>query len=473
MPASRCRRAETIESEPLPVFSSNLLDYAALGIGRRIREERQRKQLTLRELANRVGISEAKLSNVETAKVSLDLAELSELAGALGVALPALVPRTGLRHHCVTRAAAVAASAVRGEAVAGSAAVDHYFGRPLADAFAGKQIDPVLLDVKPAEDADVRFVMHDHEEFIFVLRGEIETSLKTAGGVTTERLQAGDALYFRSNIPHMIRSATATPAEVLSVTYSLPGIDPYELGPEGRSHYRQDPYANATDEASEKIALLRRSHGLTLAELAGELNVGARQLAQIESRERSADVDLLLRLAQRFRRPIEYFFASTLEVQPAFFIQRADQIANVQVQMRKTRNLEGGTSANIYRPLAAGFPDRGMHPYYVQVTASARRDATPHEHHGQEFLYVLEGEVEFLAYDPEEVSEVLRPGDSLFLESSVPHLLRGHSRNPFASTHAEVIDVFWTPLGEAYLFGDPAGAMSTPEALAAERNSSS
>ena len=56
-----------------------------------------------------------------------------------------------------------------------------------------------------------------------------------------------------------------------------------------------------------------------------------------------------------------------------------------------------------------------------------------------------------VTYGAEEKTEVLYPGDSLYLDSSVPHLLRGRSRNPYATTNAELIAVFWTPLGENQL----------------------
>lgn len=88
------------------------------------------------------------------------------------------------------------------------------------------------------------------------------------------------------------------------------------------------------------------------------------------------------------------------------------------------------------------------------MKASPPESVTLHEHHGQEFIYVLDGEVELVTrVGEEEIVEPLRPGDSVFLESSVPHLLRGRSRNPYAETSAQVIVVFWNPLGESYLFG--------------------
>jgi mannose-6-phosphate isomerase-like protein (cupin superfamily)/DNA-binding XRE family transcriptional regulator len=317
-------------------------------------------------------------------------------------------------------------------------------------------MEPLLAQIKPLNDEDLHFIAHDHEEFMFVLRGEVETLLKTNESVVKEHLRPGDCLYFRSNLPHCHRSATSDPAETINVIYSLRGaIDPGdgELRSDGRRFYRRGVYTDATREAAEKIVLLRRSHGAALAELARAIGMGARQLADIESGKKAVDIGLLLRLARHFRRPIEYFFATTLEAQPCYFVQRGDDIMQLPAQRRKMVTKSGGDKANVYRPLAVGFPERGLHPYYVQVKAGSSEHLTLHEHHGQEFIYVLDGEIELVTRSgDEDVIEPLRPGDSVFLESSVPHQMRGRSRNPYADTTAEVIDVFWSPLGESYLF---------------------
>lgn len=238
--------------------------------------------------------------------------------------------------------------------------------------------------------------------------------------------------------------------------YSLRGpIDPDdgELASAGRRFYRRGVYADAAREAGEKIGLLRRSHGVTLGELAREAGIGVRLLAEIERGERAPDLNFLIRVARRFRRPIEYFFATTLESQPYYYVERAHRIQEISAQQRRNSVEKHGTGrANLYRPLASGFPERGLHPYYVQLVAVPPETVTPHEHHGQEFIYVLDGEVELITSPESEQVELLRPGDSVFLDSRVPHLLRGHSRNPYASTSAEVLDVFWSPLGADYLF---------------------
>ena len=88
----------------------------------------------------------------------------------------------------------------------------------------------------------------------------------------------------------------------------------------------------------------------------------------------------------------------------------------------------------------------------IEVPANAG-DFAPSEHHGEEFIFVLEGQLVLttLAED-KKVEEVLRAGDSCFLDASVPHALRGETRNPYSETSATVLDVFWCPLGETYLF---------------------
>jgi transcriptional regulator with XRE-family HTH domain/uncharacterized cupin superfamily protein len=444
----------------MPVYSSHLVDYHGLGVGRRIREERQRKKMTLRQLAERVYVSEAKLSNIENDKVSLDLAELSRIAKALETLLGTFFPRTTVQHYLVRRGHDLAAETPVSRDLVGPepGRSKHHNGVwPLAELFVGKHMEPVIAQIRPLPDDDLHYIVHDHEEFMFILTGNVETSLKTNEGVVTESLEPGDSIYFRSNLPHCHRSTTAQAAEALNVFYSLRGaIDPSdgEFRAPGRRFYRRAVYGDAPREASEKICLLRRSYGSTLADLANQIGIGSHQLAQIESGEKAADIDVLLRLARHFRRPIEYFFATTLESQPYYFVQRGRQIKeDVPVhQWRNTVEEPGHAHSDVFRPLASGFPERGMHPYYIQVTTTASGKARPHEHAGEEFIHVLEGELELVTYGPEERIEMLYPGDSLFLDSSVPHLLRGRSRNPYATTNAELVGIFWTPLDENHLF---------------------
>lgn len=442
----------------MPVFSTHLLDYEGLEVGRRIRDHRIARGYTLRDMAHRLGVSEAKLSNVERGKVSLDLEELAQIAGALAQPLHAFLPRETVRHYFIrsrddlARSAPIARELIGPEA---GPASHHNPVWPLADPFVGKHMEPLIAEIRPLRDDEIHFISHDHEEFMFVLRGEVETRLRTNEGLVVEHLKPGDSIYFRSNLPHCHRSTTSEPAESVNIIYSLRGaIDPDdgELSLAGRRFYRRGVYGDPVREAAAKIALLRRSRGLTLAELAREVHVGVRRLAEIEDGQKAPDLALLLRLARHFRRPLEHFFATTLDHQPYYFVQRGTDILRLPTFQR--RSSEGHRRRDVvYRPLASGFPDRGLHPCYLQLNAPDASRLVLHEHHGQEFLYVLAGEAELVTQvEKQEVVESLRAGDSVFLESSVPHLVRGRTRNPLASAVAELIIVFWSPLGETYLF---------------------
>jgi mannose-6-phosphate isomerase-like protein (cupin superfamily) len=97
----------------------------------------------------------------------------------------------------------------------------------------------------------------------------------------------------------------------------------------------------------------------------------------------------------------------------------------------------------------------------VQVNSNGSDPVIPIEHHGQEFIFVLDGSVELVTWlENGQQSEVLSTGDAVYLESSVPHAFRGRSLNPYSATRAEIIEVFWSPLGEDYLFDAPASRMT-------------
>jgi transcriptional regulator with XRE-family HTH domain/quercetin dioxygenase-like cupin family protein len=460
----------------MPVFYNPLNGHGGRRIGHVIRDQRQKQGLTLKQLADRLKMSQAKLSNIETGKVGLDLGELAAIGTAIEVPIGTFFTRTRAYHYLVRRSEEIAREPPLTRRLVGPTpgpAVDHNRIWPLAQQFVGKHMDPVLSRIEPLRADDLHFISHDHEEFMFVLRGEVETSLRTHEGTAVEHLTAGDCIYYRAYLPHCHRSPTDTPAETLNVMYSLRGaIDPADdgCGPSSHRFYRRGAESNFIREASEKIALLRRAHGFTLPELAKYIGTGVRYLGQVERGERPPDVELLLSLARRFRRPVEYFLATSLDAQPSYFVQRGADIHSLPTSVRRSSEAGATHVPHVFRPLAVGFPDRGLHPYYLQVRRyGPDQEPSPGAHYGQEFIYVLDGEVEFVTQleDGIEHREVLHPGDSLFLESSAPHLLRGHSRNPYASSTAEVIDVFWSPLGETYLFSPSADAATARQATPA------
>jgi quercetin dioxygenase-like cupin family protein len=63
-----------------------------------------------------------------------------------------------------------------------------------------------------------------------------------------------------------------------------------------------------------------------------------------------------------------------------------------------------------------------MEPFIVEMEERAAESIVYNNHRGEEFLYVLEGTLEFHC---REIVVVLNQGDSLYFDSIIPHGYRG------------------------------------------------
>jgi quercetin dioxygenase-like cupin family protein len=71
-----------------------------------------------------------------------------------------------------------------------------------------------------------------------------------------------------------------------------------------------------------------------------------------------------------------------------------------------------------YRSLAPGIRHKQIEPFLIEFDLKEWQDSCYYNHDGEEFLYILEGELEF--HYGEEVMRLI-PGDSIFYDSSTPH----------------------------------------------------
>jgi quercetin dioxygenase-like cupin family protein len=110
-------------------------------------------------------------------------------------------------------------------------------------------------------------------------------------------------------------------------------------------------------------------------------------------------------------------FISTGEVRPFTIVRKGER----RVVSRYT-SAQGNQYGYTYESLAPDKKDRHMEPFMVTLMPSkARTDVSTHA--GQEFIYVLEGAMEVTLEDH---TEVLYPGDSIYYDSTLPHLVRCH-----------------------------------------------
>jgi transcriptional regulator with XRE-family HTH domain/uncharacterized cupin superfamily protein len=446
----------------MPVYNSVALDYAALGLGERIRAERKRRGWTLQELAAKVEVSPASLSAIENDKAILDLDRLVAITQALGVTPHVVLPGSSSSHYLISRRAGVDAQVSAPLKVVdpsrGASTSYHNLLKPLADAFVGKHLEPFYIEVQPVSDDDLQFISHHHEEFFFVLAGEIECVIKTPSGLIREVLRPGDSMHFWSYLPHCIRSTGPDTAHSLHLLHAAHGASESEYSiADSTIYFRDASHKTLGEQIGSKVASLRQARGMSVGDLAQTLEVGVRQMADLERGRKAISIELLLRICRLFRKPAEYFLASTLVDPPFFTVLRASAIAAAAPRRRRTN---GDTTAHAtYKPLSDGFAKGGMYPYYVRLPLVPGESPPLREHHGQEFVYVLNGQVQLHTMERgERVTHNMWAGDSCFIDSTVPHRIVGVGLSPSGESAAELIDVFWCPLGEAYLFTEDVNA---------------
>jgi quercetin dioxygenase-like cupin family protein len=79
-----------------------------------------------------------------------------------------------------------------------------------------KHLKAFRVSVEPEKQHEGVGYQHEGEEFVYVLEGQIEVKV----GEHVNKLKAGDALHFNSNIRHQMRNTGKTPTEMIVVVYS-------------------------------------------------------------------------------------------------------------------------------------------------------------------------------------------------------------------------------------------------------------
>jgi quercetin dioxygenase-like cupin family protein len=89
-----------------------------------------------------------------------------------------------------------------------------YIYESLAPEKANRMMEPFIVTLLPTDAEE--FSAHDGQEFLFVLEGEMKVQVKDQ----TELLHPGDAVYYDSSQPHLVKSATGAKTTILAVLYT-------------------------------------------------------------------------------------------------------------------------------------------------------------------------------------------------------------------------------------------------------------
>jgi quercetin dioxygenase-like cupin family protein/DNA-binding XRE family transcriptional regulator len=180
-------------------------------LGDRIRRAREMRGLTLSDLSSRTGIRVESLERVEANEMIPPLGELIKLGKAVEMKMGYFISPGVEKPMAVVRSDRRPAISRFGK---GRSEQYGYFYESLAPEKANRFMEPFLITMVPTDVQDLS--THDGQEFIFVLEGEMKAQV----GDQVEILRAGDAVYYDSSCPHLVKCAGDKPAKILAVLYT-------------------------------------------------------------------------------------------------------------------------------------------------------------------------------------------------------------------------------------------------------------
>ena len=188
-------------------------NFEEVRVGERIKVLRDQKGLSLKELADLTGFSTALLSQMENHLVSPSLGTIFKLAKALGVRVGDFMGETEGEPFAIVRKderKTISRFASKEGVKYG------YSYESLGFEKKDRHMEPFIVTLEPATVKTSKISVHDGEEFIFVLEGEMEVIL----GNHTDVLYPGDSIYYDSNIPHRVQCHQDKVTKILAVLYA-------------------------------------------------------------------------------------------------------------------------------------------------------------------------------------------------------------------------------------------------------------
>jgi transcriptional regulator with XRE-family HTH domain len=175
----------------------------------------------------------------------------------------------------------------------------------------------------------------------------------------------------------------------------------------------------------------RHKKQITIQDLAAKTGIPKSVLAEIENGDVVPPVATLLKLAKAFNVGMASFFeeeATGMKIS----VTRSGERNRIE---RRPHHHEGEVDY-IYESLETHKADKHMEPRLVEFQPLDTGNMVFTNHEGEEFVFVLEGRLEFRTDDR---VEILEPGDTIYFESEINHSFRSLDEKP-----ARAIAVVWS-----------------------------
>ncbi len=161
-----------------------------------------------------------------------------------------------------------------------------------------------------------------------------------------------------------------------------------------------------------RIRTLRTRKGLSMRALAEAAGLSTNAISKIERGETSPTVSSLRRISNALEVPVISIFKEP-EEEAAMFMKRE----------HRPRTQAVGA---IIETLGTGLPDQSLEPFLMILDPEAGNTSDTYTHSGEEFVFCLEGEVEYRVGDRLYRMEI---GDSLLFDPTQPHSFRNPTQD--------------------------------------------
>lgn len=158
-----------------------------------------------------------------------------------------------------------------------------------------------------------------------------------------------------------------------------------------------------------RVKEMRLKLDLTLAELGRRAGLSKSLLSKVENAQVSPPIATLYKIARALDVPMGYFFEEEAREDRVIYVPK-----DKRQRVEQSRHAEYG-----YEHLASGSTMmRLMEPFMITLEANSQAEPTLFESQNEEFILVLEGEVDYLFGS---TSYHLTEGDALYFDARVPH----------------------------------------------------
>jgi len=160
----------------------------------------------------------------------------------------------------------------------------------------------------------------------------------------------------------------------------------------------------------DKIRTLRKKLGMTQKELAGQVGLTPSFISQLEKNLISPSLDSLLKLSEKLNTQPIYFLMDGESGPWQKMVIKPNERQDIHLQELKIPEVR-------LQLLVSDVLNRRMEPHLLTLREGATINGHFYSHKGDEFAYVIEGELEV---EIQGEKQMLKEGDSLYIESMVP-----------------------------------------------------